>query len=153
MRTSKSRPHIYRPQRSCGQGNIFTPVCHSVHRGGLPQCMLGYQHPPDQTHTPHPPPGSRPPQDQTTPGIRHPPPEQTPCPPQGSRLQHTVYERPVRILLECILVQLFIKQQARFHIPMFKWYSNFGFIKCELSSFSGYAFLFFLLTWFLAFLT
>ena len=24
----------YRPQRSCGQGNIFTPVCHSVHRGG-----------------------------------------------------------------------------------------------------------------------
>ena len=25
---------IYRPQRSCGQGNIFTPVCHSVHRGG-----------------------------------------------------------------------------------------------------------------------
>ena len=52
MRTSKSRPHIYRPQRSCGQGNIFKPVCHSVHRGGLPQCMLGYQHPPDQTHTP-----------------------------------------------------------------------------------------------------
>ena len=26
--------HFYRPQRSCGQGNIFTPVCHSVHRGG-----------------------------------------------------------------------------------------------------------------------
>ena len=23
----------YRPQRSCGLGNIFTPVCHSVHRG------------------------------------------------------------------------------------------------------------------------
>ena len=23
----------YRPQGSCGQGNIFTPVCHSVHRG------------------------------------------------------------------------------------------------------------------------
>ena len=33
----------------------------------------------------------------------HTPPEQTPLPP-GSRLQHTVYERPVRILLECILV-------------------------------------------------
>ena len=31
-----------------------------------------------------------------TPGTRPPPP--------GSRLQHTVYERPVRILLECILV-------------------------------------------------
>ena len=26
--------NFYRPQRSCGQGNIFTPVCHSVHRGG-----------------------------------------------------------------------------------------------------------------------
>ena len=24
---------FYRPQRSCGQGNIFTPVCHSVHKG------------------------------------------------------------------------------------------------------------------------
>ena len=44
--------------------------------------------PPDQTHTP---------QDQAD------PPDQTP-PPPGSRLQHTVYERPVRILLECILV-------------------------------------------------
>ena len=73
----------YRPQQSCGQGNIFTPVCHSVHRGGLPQCMLGY------------PPGSRPP------GIRHPPGSDTP---PGSRLQHTVYERPGRILLECFLV-------------------------------------------------
>ena len=30
---SHSRLNIYRPQRSCGQGNIFTPVCHSVHRG------------------------------------------------------------------------------------------------------------------------
>ena len=63
---SKRMPYTfslhYRPQRSCGQGNIFTPVCHSVHRGGaLPQCMLGYQHPPD--HTP-------------------PPPEQTPPPPR-----------------------------------------------------------------------
>ena len=28
-------------KRSLGQGNIFAPVCHSVH-GGLPQCMLGY---------------------------------------------------------------------------------------------------------------
>ena len=35
------------------QGNIFTPVCHSVHRGDLPQCMLGYhpqtRHPPAQS--------------------------------------------------------------------------------------------------------
>ena len=39
-------------KRSLGQGNIFTPVCHSVHRGGLPQCMLGYHHP--QDHAPSP---------------------------------------------------------------------------------------------------
>ena len=73
--------------------------------GVLPQCMLGY----------HPPPGA----DTTTPWSRHPP-EQTPLgpdppgadttrpqdqtPPPGSRPQYTVYERPVRILLECILV-------------------------------------------------
>ena len=50
---------FYRPQRSCGQGNIFTLVCHSVHKGGgvLPQCMLGY-HPP---RTRQPPRGQRPP--------------------------------------------------------------------------------------------
>ena len=29
-------------KRSLGQGYIFTDVCHSVNRGGLPQCMLGY---------------------------------------------------------------------------------------------------------------
>ena len=67
------------------------------------------QTPREQTHTPgtsHPP-GTRPP-------TRHPPgadpPEQTPPSrsrhhhPCRSRLQHTVNERPVRILLECILV-------------------------------------------------
>ena len=66
----------YWPQRSCGQGSIFTPVCHSVHGGGLPQCMR------DTT-----------PQDQTPPQTRQTPPltRQTPPPPPGSRLQHTVY--------------------------------------------------------------
>ena len=29
------QPDLYRPKRSFGQGNIFTSVCHSVHRGGL----------------------------------------------------------------------------------------------------------------------
>ena len=110
-------PNIYRPQRSCGQGNIFTPVCHSVHRGeGVclsacwdttpppPGADPWEQTPPRTDHPPRPdtppeqnphPPGADPP-DQTPPRSRHPPP--------GSRLQHTVYERPVRILLECILV-------------------------------------------------
>ena len=129
---------FYRPQRSCGQGNVFTSVCLSTGgEGCLPQCMLGYPPdqtpPPDQAHTPrtrHTPPTRH------TPRIRHTPPDQTP-PPQtrhpprtrhtprptrhtppgsgtppprtrhtpgpGSRLQYTVYERPVRILLECIL--------------------------------------------------
>ena len=31
----------YRPQRSCGQDHIFTPVCHSVHRGGVLSPMGG----------------------------------------------------------------------------------------------------------------
>ena len=62
--TAESTPrlkYIYRPQRSCGQGNIFTPVCHSVQRGGggLPQCMLGY-HPPGADTPPGPdPPGKQ----------------------------------------------------------------------------------------------
>ena len=113
-----------------GQGYVFTGVCDSVHRGGgcLPQCMLGCQtpppgsrHPPPQirhttTTSPRqgtsPPPGSRHPPDQahppgpgTPPRNRHtttPPPSR--YPPPGSRRQHTVNERPVRILLECTLV-------------------------------------------------
>ena len=27
--------NIYRPQRSCGQGYVFTRVCHSVNGGGV----------------------------------------------------------------------------------------------------------------------
>ena len=113
----------YRPQRRCGQGNIFTPV----HRGGvyLSACWdttpqlgpprsrfpLG-RHPLGADTPPGPdpsPPGADPPradppspQDQSPPGTRVPPGADTP--PPGTRLQHTVYERPVRILLECILV-------------------------------------------------
>ena len=52
------------------------------------------------------PPGSRnpPPRAGISPGADTPPKADTP----PSRLQHTVNERPVRILLECILVYLFI---------------------------------------------
>ena len=124
-----------------GQGNVFTGVCHSVHRGEgvcLSACWdtttPRSRHPPwDQT-----PPGSRPPkqtqppldqtpphlgaelplgadvplQEQTPPRADTPPWEQTTPQgrppgnqtPPGSRRQHTVNERPVRILLECILV-------------------------------------------------
>ena len=67
------------------------------------------RHPPDQTH--HPCPGA-----DNPPWTRHIPPEQTHPPgadthtpqtmhpPPGTRLRHTVYEWPVLILLECILV-------------------------------------------------
>ena len=73
-------------KRSLGQGNIFTPVCHSVHRGGStppgqvhppgPGTPPGQVHPPrDQVHTPlgpgtsprdrvHPPGPGTPPWDQ-----------------------------------------------------------------------------------------
>ena len=116
--------HYYRPQRSCGQGNVFTGVRLSTGGEGvcLSACWDARPPPPDQADPPGPgrpprirqtppspdqadppwirqtPPGSgRPPRTrQTTPRTRQTPP--------GSRLQHTVYERPVRILLECILV-------------------------------------------------
>ena len=72
------------------------------------------RHPPDQADTPQ---TRQTPQDQADPRDQADPPgpggpprpgrpplDQADPPPPGSRLQHTVYERPVRILLECILV-------------------------------------------------
>ena len=88
-------------------------VKNSVHRGGLPQCMLGYPtprtrhthpHPPDQAHHP--------------PRTRHTSPPGPGTPPPGRRLQHTVNERPVRILLECILVHLCQYLQRRCPSPL-----------------------------------
>ena len=105
----------YRPQRSWAKV-IFSQACvkNSVHGGGgcLPQCMLGYTPPPrpGTPSRPGTPPGpGTPSQEQTPPRDQAPPRDQTPLPrpgrpPPGSRLQHTVNERPVRILLECILV-------------------------------------------------
>ena len=103
----------YRPQRSCGQGYVFTRVCDSVNRGGLrrtpPHPRPG--RPPRTRQTPLGP--GRPPRDQGEPppdqahppGTRHTPPPDQGEPPPGRTLQHTVNERPVRILLECILVK------------------------------------------------
>ena len=78
-------------------------TCVSVHRGGLPQCMLGY-HPPGPGTPPgtrYPPKDQAPPRDQTPPppGTRHPP--QTRHTPRSRRL----LLRTARILLECILVK------------------------------------------------
>ena len=87
----------YRPQRSWAKV-MFLQASVILSTGGcLPQCMLGY-HPPWSRHLPR---RRHPPSEQTPPGTR-PPPDQTP---PESRLRHnTVNERPVHILLECILV-------------------------------------------------
>ena len=67
----------YRPKRSFGQGNVFTGVCHSVNRGGVPdQAPPGTRqvHPPRPgryaplTRQVHPPrPGAHPPDQAGTP--------------------------------------------------------------------------------------
>ena len=77
------------------EGYVFTCVCHSVHRGGLPQCMLGYHPTPKQT----PPRSRHPPRSWPLPRSRHPPPMQ--C-----MLGDTVNKRLVCILLEFNLVFL-----------------------------------------------
>ena len=63
----------YRPQRSCGQGNIFTPVCHSVHRGGV----SSRENPPPPRRTPQ---QGEPPARETPPGKENPPGRETPNP-------------------------------------------------------------------------
>ena len=81
----------YRPQTKFAKVMfLHVSVSHSVHRGGLPQCMLGY-HPPRT----RPPPQSRHPQSR-------PPQEQTP--PAQCILGDTVNKRTVCILLKCNLV-------------------------------------------------
>ena len=99
--------NFYRSQRSCGQGYVFTRVCDSVHRGvsrqGEPpragRTPLGRENPPGADT----PPGADPPGQGEHPQVGRTPPGADTLP-LGSRLQHTVNERPVRILLECILV-------------------------------------------------
>ena len=119
----------YRPQRSWGKV-MFLHVSVILFTGGvLPHCMLGYQLPPPRTRQTPPRTRQTPPRVDTPPRTRQTPPradttpptplpqEQTPPPqtrqtpldqadtPPQSRLQHTVYEQPVCILLECILVK------------------------------------------------
>ena len=60
--------YFYRPQRSCGQCYIFTPVCHSVHGGGSASVHAGIPTNPEQT-----PPGSRSPNQTSPPGADTPP--------------------------------------------------------------------------------
>ena len=60
----------YWPQRSCGQGNIFTPVCHSVHRGGF--CLSARWDTTFPTLEQTPPPRDQTPPEQTPPGKQTP---------------------------------------------------------------------------------
>ena len=80
--------HFYRPQRSCGQGNIFTPVCHSFcsQGGWWGVCLSACWDTTPRTRHPLPlepdtPPNRHTPRDQT-PRSRHPlehaPPETRP---------------------------------------------------------------------------
>ena len=79
--------HLYRPQRSCGQGYVFTRVCDSVHKGGG---SPGRENPPPrQGRTPPPhrtretPRAGRTPLDQETPPGRENPPPTRQNPPPG----------------------------------------------------------------------
>ena len=85
-------------KRSLGQGNVFTPVCHSVHRRG--SAFRGDLHPEGGLH----PGGSASIGGSASKGGLH------RRLGGGSRTPHwilwdTVNERTVRILLECILVE------------------------------------------------
>ena len=83
-------PFITARKRSLGQGNIFAPVCHSVHRG---RGEYTGRYPPQQVHQPpyqvHPPAG---------PFLA--------CTPPSSACWDTANKRAVRILLEFILVEI-----------------------------------------------
>ena len=84
----------YRPQRSCGQGYIFTPVCHSVHIGVCLRDPPQEEAPPPRKETPcqGDPPTRETPQKETllprrpparkTPLLRRPPPRRR-YPPEG----------------------------------------------------------------------
>ena len=80
------RGDIYRPQRSC-EGYVFTPVCHSVHRGGvcLSACWDTTTPPPSRSR--HPTPGADTPPQAGTPQGADTPPEQ--APPGGGTPQQT----------------------------------------------------------------
>ena len=61
MENSNFRLASLPPANLVCEGYVFTRICHSVHGGCLPQCMLGYhpsrsRHPPgaDTTPPPHP---------------------------------------------------------------------------------------------------
>ena len=96
MTENLSKSICCRSQRSCGQGYVFTRVCDSVNTGGVSASVhAGIPPPPEQTPRADTPPEQTPPRADTPPEQTHPPPRST--------HRYTINERPVRILLECIL--------------------------------------------------
>ena len=137
----------YRPQRSWAKV-MFLQASVILLTGGV--CLSACwdtttttprsRHPPGTRHPPGPdtprdqtlppkeqtppgadPPGTRPPPRADPPGADTPP--GTRPPPLGSRLWDTVNERPVRILLECILV-MFSEASARVKCAKYRLFSN-----------------------------
>ena len=90
--------HFYRPQRSWAKVMFLQASVILLTGGCLPQCMLGYTPPLEQTH-----PRADTPPEPGTPRTKY-------TTPLGSRLRHMVKERPVHILLECILVFCYAPQ-------------------------------------------
>ena len=88
---------FYRPQRSWAKVMFLQVSVILSTRGGV--CLSGCW----DARPPPPPWAGTPPPGRYTPQAGTPPREGTP-PGQAHRLQDMVYERPVRILLECILV-------------------------------------------------
>ena len=126
----------YRPQRSCGQGNIFAPVCHSVHSGGLclGACWDTTPPPPEQTHTPwsrHPPdtPRDQTPSEQTPPRSRHPLPEADTPPKEadsGIRSMNSRYASYWNTFLFPLLFGLKrpLTEKSEQTLPVYTRYSN-----------------------------
>ena len=102
------------PATKLGQGNIFTGICDSVHRGVcLNACW-------DTTH----PPGQDPPLDQagTPQDQAGTPQDQAGIPPEQRILGDTVNERAVCILLECNLLSTFYHKSLCFCWLKQSWY-------------------------------
>ena len=78
------------PTAKLRQGNVFTPVCHSVHKGEW-QTPLGKQPSPKSRH----PPGQTPPREQTPPRSRHVPPGADTAWQIPPRSRHTLGRQPL----------------------------------------------------------
>ena len=77
-----------------------------------------------------------PPPDQADPpGPRRHPPRTRQTPPPGRRLQHTVNERPVRILLECILVKFAFTIVSQYQFKPFYATPYMAYLRLQLYQF------------------